>query len=59
MLSNLVEFVKKHETAIILAMGVALISLLSFGIGYLTARERFKEQIRIEYEQPNQAEKHP
>lgn len=47
-LSKVKEFVKEHETDIILAIGVALISLLSFAVGYLTAKEQLKEPIRIE-----------
>ena len=48
MIANLVEFVKKYESDIILAIGVVLISLLSFAVGYLTAKEHFKEPIKIE-----------
>jgi len=50
-LSRIKEFVKEHETDIILAIGVVLISLLSFAIGYLTAKEQLKEPIRIEQTQ--------
>ncbi|HCM36974.1 MAG: hypothetical protein A3J30_03455 [Candidatus Wildermuthbacteria bacterium RIFCSPLOWO2_02_FULL_47_9c] len=44
-------FVKRYETDIILAMGVVLISLLSFAAGYLTAKEQLKEPIRAEQTQ--------
>ena len=47
-LSRIKEFVKEHEIDIILAVGVMLVSLLSFAIGYLTAKEQLKEPIRIE-----------
>ena len=47
-LSRLIEFVKRYEVYSILAIGVALISMLSFAVGYLTAKEQLKEPIRIE-----------
>lgn len=47
-LSKLVEFVKQYEKDIILVLGVALISLISFAAGYLAAREQLKEPIQIE-----------
>ncbi|MEK7542192.1 MAG: hypothetical protein AAB524_00650 [Patescibacteria group bacterium] len=53
---KLIEFVKRYETDIILATGVALISLLSFAVGYLTAKEQLKESIRIEQIEPNGAD---
>jgi len=40
--------VKRYEIDIILAIGVVLVSLLSFAIGYLTAKEQLKEPIRVE-----------
>jgi uncharacterized membrane protein affecting hemolysin expression len=46
--SNLKEFVKKHEASIILVLAVVLISLLSFATGYLVAKEQLKQPIRIE-----------
>lgn len=48
MLPSPKEFVKEHTVDIILAIGVILISLLSFGIGYLTAKEQYKQPIHIE-----------
>ncbi len=53
MLSKITEFVKTYQSDIILAIGVVLISLFSFAVGYLTAREQFKAPIQIEqqYEQ--------
>jgi len=40
--------VKRYEIDIILAIGVVLVSLLSFAVGYLTAKEQLKEPIRVE-----------
>lgn len=48
MIAKLIEFVKQHQNDIILAIGVILISLISFAAGYLMAREQFKEPIHIE-----------
>jgi len=50
-LSRIKEFVKERETDVILGIGVVLVSLLSFAIGYLTAKEQLKEPIRIEQTQ--------
>ena len=49
MISELVQFFKKHQDDIVLFIGVILISLLSFAIGYITAKEQQKEPIRMEY----------
>jgi hypothetical protein len=51
MIFELIQFFKKHENDIVLFVGVILISLLSFAVGYITAKEHQKEPIRIEYEQ--------
>ena len=48
MLSNLKQFVKEHESDIILTIGIILIALISFGTGRLTAPETNKEPIVIE-----------
>ncbi|MFH1780983.1 MAG: hypothetical protein ABH841_03210 [Candidatus Nealsonbacteria bacterium] len=48
MLSKIKEFVKKHQTDIVLVAGVILISLFSFALGYITAKNAEKEPIRIE-----------
>lgn len=48
MLPNLIEFVKRYQNDIILAIGVLLISLISFAAGYLAAREQLQEPIQIE-----------
>jgi hypothetical protein len=37
-----------HQHDIILLIGVILISLLSFAIGYIVAKEQEKEPLRIE-----------
>ena len=55
-IANFIELVKRYEADIILAVGVILISLLSFAIGYMTAKEEFKEPIRIEEIQEHGAE---
>lgn len=47
-LTKIKEFVKAYQADIILVIGVILISLLSFAIGYITAKEQGKEPIRFE-----------
>ena len=42
------EFIKKHQEEIILVIGVILISLLSFAMGYIVAKEQEKQPIRFE-----------
>lgn len=46
--SKIKEFVKTHEASIVLGIGVVLVSLISFAVGYLAAREQLKEPMRIE-----------
>jgi hypothetical protein len=46
--SKISEYVKKYKEEIILAVGVILISLISFAMGYITAKEQEKEPIRFE-----------
>lgn len=53
MLSKFVEFVKKYQADIILVIGVILISLLSFAIGYIVAKQQEKEPIKIEKRDTN------
>jgi hypothetical protein len=48
MLSEVKQFVKIHQTDIILVIGVILVSLLSFAMGYIVAKEQEKEPIKIE-----------
>jgi hypothetical protein len=48
MLAKIKEFVKTHQSDIILVIGVILISLLSFAMGYIVAKQQEKEPIKIE-----------
>ena len=48
MLSKIKDFVKTHQVDIILVIGVILISLLSFAIGFIVAKQQEKEPIKIE-----------
>ena len=56
MLSKLSQFVNPFSKLridkedIILLIGVILISLLSFAMGYIIAQQQGKEPIRIDYE---------
>lgn len=45
--------VKDHQADIILLIGMILISLLSFAVGYILAKQQEKEPIRIEYHEKN------
>jgi hypothetical protein len=47
MLAKIGEFVKANEHEIVLLIAVILVSLLSFSIGYITAKEETKEPIKI------------
>lgn len=47
MLSNLKNIVKDLKTDIIILIGIILISLLSFAIGYIIAEYQEKEPIEI------------
>ena len=49
MLSKIKNFVKDHQNDIILVIGVILISLLSFAMGYIVAKQQEKEPIKIEF----------
>jgi len=42
------NFVKKYQTDIILIIGIILISLFSFAMGYIIAKYQEKEPIIIE-----------
>jgi len=53
MFEKIKEFLKNHSEEIILAIGVILISLLSFAIGYIVAKQEQKQPIEIEYESSN------
>jgi len=48
MLSEIRDFVKAHLNDIILFIIVALLIMLSFAIGYITAKYRSKAPISIE-----------
>jgi len=48
MLSKIREFVKIQEGNIILATGVIFVSLISFAVGYLVAKDQLNESIIIE-----------
>jgi hypothetical protein len=53
MFKKIKEFIKEHWEEIILVIGVILISLLSFTIGYIVAKQEEKQPIEIEYESSN------
>jgi hypothetical protein len=53
MFEKIKEFIKEHWEEIILVIGVILISLLSFALGYIVAKEEQKQPIQIEYEGSN------
>jgi len=48
MLTKIKDFVKTYQSDIILVIGVILISLLSFAMGYIVAKQQEKEPIRFE-----------
>ena len=48
MIAKIKEFVKAHLDDIILVILVILISLLSFAMGYIMAKQQEKEPIRLE-----------
>ena len=54
MLSKIADFVKKYHADIILAIGVILISLLSFAVGFIVAKQQEKTPVRFEQIQNNQ-----
>jgi len=47
MLAKIIHFVKEYQADIILVIGVILISLLSFAVGYIVAKQQGKEPIKI------------
>ena len=47
----MIDFFNKRQNDIILLVGVFLISLLSFAIGYIVAEQKNRESIKIEYEE--------
>jgi hypothetical protein len=48
MLEKISIFVNKHKADIILFIGVILVSLLSFAVGYIVAKQQEKEPIKFE-----------
>jgi hypothetical protein len=48
MLNKLANFIKEHQQDIILVVGVILISLLSFALGYIIAKQQGKTPIQFE-----------
>ncbi len=48
MLPKIRDFVKKNKFDIILFLGVVLVSLLSFSLGYITAKMEEKEPLKFE-----------
>lgn len=47
-IAKIIFFVKTYENEIALFIAVFLVSLLSFALGYLSAKEDLKEPIKIE-----------
>jgi len=47
-LAKIKDFVKTYKADIILVIGVILVSLLSFALGFITAKEQEKEPLKIE-----------
>jgi len=45
---ELFQFLRKYQADIILVIGVILISLLSFAMGYIVAKQQEKEPLKIE-----------
>lgn len=48
MILKIKEFIKENQDDIILIIGVILISLLSFAIGYLVCQHQMKQPLRFE-----------
>ena len=53
LLSKISNGAKIYQSDIILVIGVILISLLSFAMGYIVAKQQEKEPLRIEYRDTN------
>ena len=54
MLAKIKDFVNEYLSDIILLIGVILISLLSFAVGYIVAKQQEKEPIQIGYRYEHQ-----
>ena len=50
---ELFQFLRKYQADIILVIGVILISLLSFAMGFIVAKQQEKEPIKIERSSTN------
>jgi hypothetical protein len=48
MVTKITKFVKNNQTEIALVLAVVLISLLSFSLGYISAKNETKQEIKIE-----------
>jgi len=46
--AGIANFWEKHQLDIVLAVGVVLISLLSFALGFIIAKKQEREPIKIE-----------
>jgi hypothetical protein len=53
MLEKVKVFIKEHLDDIVLLVGVILISLLSFAIGFIVAKQQEKEPLKIEQRDAN------
>ncbi len=48
MIEKIIKFCRDYQEEIVLLIGVFLISLLSFALGFIMAKQQGKEPIRIE-----------
>lgn len=53
MYQKIIKFLKENLNEIVLVIGVILISLLSFAVGFIVAKQQEKEPIKIETKNPN------
>jgi len=49
MRQKIIQFLKEYQDEIVLLVGVILISLLSFAVGFIVAKHQEKEPIKIEF----------
>lgn len=52
MLTKITDFVKRNQAEIVLVLAVILVSLLSFSLGYFSAKNDAKTEIKIEKNSP-------
>ena len=57
MLLKISQFVKKHQEDIVLIIAIFLISLFSFAVGYILAKQQEKMPIKFEQIQNKQIQK--